>query len=127
MKQLDLSRLEHIIDYCNEISNTVARYGNDYAIFESDSDYQKSVAFSVLQIGELCAGLSDDFKAETSAQMPWQSIRGMRNIVVHNYGNIDRMILWNTVNSDITKLKLFCQTQINNEKYSKSGSEIHEG
>ena len=58
MKPLDISRMKHIIDYCDEINRTVARYGNDYSIFETDPDYQKSVAFSVLQIGELCSGLS---------------------------------------------------------------------
>ncbi|MCR5092896.1 MAG: DUF86 domain-containing protein [Lachnospiraceae bacterium] len=112
MKQLDSSRLKHIVDYCDEISNTVARYGNAFSIFESDSDYQKSVAFSVLQIGELCAGLSDEFRTATSSQMPWQSIKGMRNIVVHNYGSVDRVILWNPVNSDIPKLREFCLEQI---------------
>ena len=129
MKQLDISRLEHIIDYCNEISNTVVRYGNDYSVFESDSDYQKSVAFSVLQIGGLCAGLSDEFIAETSSQMPWRSIKGMRNVVVHNYGCVDRVILWNTVNSDIPKLKDFCLENIHTEDNSKkndSDDDTHE-
>ena len=55
----DKQRLEHILDYCCEIEKTIARYGSDFAIFDRDRDYQRSVSFSILQIGELSGGLSD--------------------------------------------------------------------
>ncbi|MDQ7095481.1 DUF86 domain-containing protein [Desulfosporosinus sp. PR] len=32
----------------------------------------------------------------------------MRNVVVHNYGKIDDKSLWETITSDIPKLKDYC-------------------
>ena len=49
----DLQRLEHIRDYCDEIQKTIARYGKSFDIFDADADYQRSVSFCILQIGEL--------------------------------------------------------------------------
>ena len=37
--------------------------------------------------------------------MPWNQIKAMRNIVAHNYGNIDIDVLWDTVQYDIPSLK----------------------
>ena len=84
----DQQRLEKIIDYCRQIKSTVVRYGDSLEQFQTDVDYQQSVSFSVLQIGELVNGLSEEFKAATSSEMQWHQIRGMRNIVVHGYGSI---------------------------------------
>ena len=57
----DLQRIKHIRDYCTEIEKTVTRYGRAFAIFDSDPDYQRSVSFSILQIGELSGGLSQEY------------------------------------------------------------------
>ncbi|MBO5007698.1 MAG: DUF86 domain-containing protein [Clostridia bacterium] len=41
--------------------------------------------------------------------MPWREIKAMRNIAVHNYGEIDIDILWETATCDILDLKEYCQ------------------
>ena len=51
----DLQRIQHILDYCNEIEKTIRRYGESFEFFDQDADYQRSIAFSILQIGELAA------------------------------------------------------------------------
>ena len=58
MMSPDLQRILRIRDYCLEIQKTISRYGNDFQIFDSDGDYQRSIAFSILQIGELGGSLS---------------------------------------------------------------------
>ncbi len=50
MQSPDVQRITHILDYCQRIENTVSRYGRDAAVFESDMDYQQSIAFSILQL-----------------------------------------------------------------------------
>lgn len=35
---------------------TVERYGRSFQIFDQYADYQRSIAFSILQIGELSGG-----------------------------------------------------------------------
>ena len=37
--------------------------------------------------------------------IPWNSIRGMRNRIVHDYENIDLSVLWGTINKRIPELK----------------------
>ena len=62
MLQPDRQRLEHIRDYCIEIKKTIIRYGESFEAFDSDADYQRSVSFCILQIGELSGGLSVEFR-----------------------------------------------------------------
>ena len=101
--------LRRIIYYCNEISETIERFGEDYTIFVKDSVYKNATALCVLQIGELTTNLTDDFK-QTYTGMPWAQIKALRNIVAHNYGRIDDEILWETITSDIPNLKEYCSS-----------------
>lgn len=112
MLRLDRHRLSHIVDYCHRIQTTMARFGNSYDAFVSDEDYQQSIAFSILQIGELVAGLSEEYKRETSGDMPWQAIKAMRNIVAHGYGNIELAAVWRTAVEDILGLLAFCEEEL---------------
>lgn len=108
MQSPDLQRISHIRDYCVEIANTIERYGKSFEVFSDDFDYQKSVSFSILQIGELSGKLSEEFRAETSHLVPWASIKGMRNLFAHNYGSMGRDVIWKTANEDIPALLDFC-------------------
>lgn len=112
MQQRDVQRLLHIVDYCHEIHKTIMRYTDDFSVFESDPDYQRSVSFCLMQIGELSGGLSDEFKQETRQMIPWPAIRAMRNMVAHDYGNIDQQKIWQTAHSDIDVLEKFCIQQL---------------
>ena len=67
MMQPDLQRIAHIRDYCVEIQKTIVRYGDTFEAFDSDADYQRSVSFSILQIGERKSGAmgADEGNAES--------------------------------------------------------------
>lgn len=65
----DLQRLQHILDYCNEIEKTVEQYGKSFEIFDQDADYQRSIALSILQIGKLSGGLSEAYRISTADRM----------------------------------------------------------
>ena len=67
----DLQRIKHILDYCNEIKKTIARYGDYFAIFDTDADYQRSISFSIMQIGELSGGLSEEYRRKTRESIQW--------------------------------------------------------
>ena len=45
-----------------------------------------------------------DFIAKHPA-LPWDDMRGMRNIVIHAYFAVDLQIVWPTVQEDLPKLK----------------------
>ena len=108
----DAQRLAHILDYCMEVEKTIARYGRDFAVFDSDRDYQRSVSFCILQIGELSGGLSVEFRQATADRIQWGPMKGMRNLVAHNYGSMSREVIWETAVTDIPALKRFCEEQL---------------
>ena len=108
----DLQRLEHIRDYCDEIQKTIERYGNSFEIFDDDPDYQRSVSFCILQIGELSGRLSPEYRQATASRIQWGPIKGMRNLVAHSYGSMSRDIIWETAVSDIPVLRDFCNEQL---------------
>ena len=112
MTQPDYQRLQHIRDYCVAIQKTIDRYGKDYATYSTDADYQRSISFSLFQIGELSGGLSEEYRKNTAPQIQWGPMKAMRNIVVHNYGHIDHAIVWETVTNDIPVLLEFCEAQL---------------
>ena len=45
--------LQHIVIYCDEVNNTIKRFGNDKRSFETDYIYRNAVSMPILQIGEL--------------------------------------------------------------------------
>ena len=69
MKPLDrnISILEHIIAYCDQIEETIRRFGQDYDVFSSDAIYRNAAALCILQIGELVGKLTEDFRNSTRA------------------------------------------------------------
>ncbi len=81
-----------IIKHCNIIEETKKYFGNEYKDFENNSIYQNAILTPVTQIGELVKRLSDDFR-QAHTEIPWRNIAGMRDIVVHNYETIDKLIM----------------------------------
>ena len=60
MKPLDrnISVLEHIVSYCQQIEQTVERFGNSAETFQNDPIYRNAAALCILQIGELVGKLT---------------------------------------------------------------------
>ena len=112
MMSPDLQRIKHIRDYCIAIQNTIGRYGESFEQYALDADYQRSIAFSLLQIGELSGGLSEEYKKQTMTRMPWNQLKGMRNMFAHSYGKMDHAVIWETAISDVPRLLAFCAEEL---------------
>ena len=108
----DFQRIQHIYDYCSDIANMLERFGESYRAFQSDAAYQKVIAFDILQIGELSGKLSREYRLATANRIQWSLVKGVRNIVVHDYGSVDLEQLWEIVEVDIPVLRQFCEEQI---------------
>lgn len=103
-----------IIKHCNIIEDTKIHFGNNYAEFEENSIYQNAILTPITQIGELVKRLPDEFRQKYT-EIPWRNIAGMRDIVVHSYETIDKLILWNVADKEIYKIKEFCKKIVNKE------------
>ena len=104
----DAGILKHIIEHIEDVNNAKNRFGNEYAIFVSDKDYFNSVCMSLLQIGELARHLTTEF-ITAHTDIPWKNIIGLRNVVVHGYGQLDMETVWSTVTDDIPELYRKCK------------------
>lgn len=62
-----------------------------------------SIMFRIIQISENNAYLSNDFKLK-HPNVPWAAIKGMRNRIVHAYGNINLTIVYDTVINGIPQM-----------------------
>jgi uncharacterized protein with HEPN domain len=105
MPSPDVQRLEHIIDYCEDIKDSLDRFGVDLDIFLFDRDFYNSISMSLLQIGELAKGLSDEVLSDASSEVSWRAIVGMRNHFAHGYGEMDPEIIFSTAVNNIPVLK----------------------
>jgi len=54
-------------------------------------------------IGEAAARVSTE-KRDQLKEIPWKSIIGMRNRLIHDYDEIDLDLLWETITKDIPEL-----------------------
>lgn len=104
--------LKHIISYADQIDEANRMFNADKNELENNSVYRNSVALCLLQIGELANKLTDDYKESTADQIPWKAVRGLRNIVAHEYGHIDCESLWETIQTDVPVLREFCKREI---------------
>lgn len=67
---------------------------------ESNEVLLDSIMFRIIQISENSNKLTDLFK-EQNKSIPWMSLKGMRNRIVHDYGEVDYSIIIDTVLIDI--------------------------
>ena len=119
MTERDKQILYHIRKNCYKINNYHQRFGDSFEDFSSDDAYHDAVSMCIMQIGELTNGLSDDCKNDID--FPIKEIRGMRNILAHNYIKADTYIIWETSKGDIDKLIQSCDILINkSEKENES-------
>ena len=62
-----------------------------------------SMLFRMIQISENAKNLTEDYK-NSNPNIPWNAISGLRNRIVHDYGNVDLNVVFDTLKNDIPEL-----------------------
>ena len=62
-----------------------------------------SMLFRMIQVSENAKKLSDEIK-ETNRDVPWRALAGFRNRIVHDYGNVDLNIVYETLKNNIPSI-----------------------
>lgn len=62
-----------------------------------------SMLFRMIQISENSKRLTDEYKQQHSS-VPWNAVYGFRNRIVHDYGNVELDIVYETLKNDIPDL-----------------------
>lgn len=74
--------------------------GVEFDQFEQNLLLQDSMMFRMVQISENAKKLTEEYK-EKHEDIPWGKLNGLRNYIVHDYGNMDLGIVYETLTENI--------------------------
>lgn len=83
---------------------TLHMNGVDIEELNSNEVLLDSMMFRMIQISENAKKLSEEYK-DKHRSIPWKALTGMRNRIVHDYGNVDKNVIYETLKFDIPELK----------------------
>lgn len=75
-----------------------------YEQFSKDSKTMDACLIHLLNIGEMVNRLSGNITTDETA-IEWHKIRGLRNIIAHDYFGVDYREIWSIISIHIPKLK----------------------
>lgn len=88
--------LEHI----EEAANLALSYvkGMDKQSFLEDRRTQQAVIYNIMIIGEAASQIINEHPdfIESTPEIPWREMRGIRNRMAHGYFEINMDIIWDT-------------------------------
>ena len=97
----DLQRIEHMLEVAGQLVKIAsATTAEQYA---ASVEKQFAVKFGFVMLGEDAAQISETIKVRFP-DFPWRVMRGMRNIVVHDYCKTDESVVWETAVGDMKGL-----------------------
>jgi uncharacterized protein with HEPN domain len=97
-----LLRLRDMLEACRRIDRFTA--GLSFEDFAADEKTVDATLRNLIVIGEAASHVPEELAATYSA-LPWAEMRGMRNIVIHEYFGVSLAIIWQTVVGDIASLR----------------------
>lgn len=102
------SRLPDYLEHMQQAATDACGFveGLSKAGFMEDKRTQQAVIMSLIIIGEAATKVMDGFAefAQAHAQVPWRSMRGMRNRIAHGYFDLNLDVVWDTVQTALPEL-----------------------
>jgi uncharacterized protein with HEPN domain len=94
-------RLQDILDISAEIKTFTAEMS--FADFVGDIKTIKAVLYNLAIIGEAAGQILPEVEL-LYPDIPWVDIRGMRNLIIHEYFRVNLTIIWTTIQMDLPPL-----------------------
>jgi uncharacterized protein with HEPN domain len=93
----DESRIADIVGAIRRIQVYVADL--DLTSFIANNMASDAVVRQIEIIGEAAAQISDDYK-KAHPEIPWRKMTGMRNVLIHQYEEVDLRQVWTVATID---------------------------
>ncbi|HER08790.1 MAG TPA: DUF86 domain-containing protein [Bacteroides sp.] len=94
--------IDHIFNSINRIIDYIS--GKIRETFESDQLTQDAVVRQLEVIGEATNRVSKELRLK-NPDIPWSDMAGMRDVLIHDYIDVDLGVVWKTASEDIPNLK----------------------
>ncbi|MEQ1888931.1 MAG: DUF86 domain-containing protein [Alphaproteobacteria bacterium] len=102
------SRLADFLGQMLEAAKLACAYveGMNKDGFLTDTRTQQAVILNIIVIGEVATKLLKNYGGflDQHTDVPWRSMKGMRNRIAHGYFDIDLNIVWETVQTALPQL-----------------------
>jgi len=74
-----------------------------FEAFQVDPILQDAVIRRLAVIGEAAGRVSEDRQA-SAGDLPWRKMISMRNLLIHEYDDVDLYVVWETVKTSLPEL-----------------------
>jgi len=102
------NRLPDYLDHMLEAAQQACSYaeGLRKKDFIADKRTQQAVILNLVIIGEAATKLLKDYSKflDQHPDVPWRSMKGMRNRIAHGYFDIDLDVVWETMQTALPQL-----------------------
>jgi uncharacterized protein with HEPN domain len=96
-KKENIVYLYHIRDAIEKILGYLKNH--NYEELEENEWDQDAIARNLEIIGEAANNLSPEF-CKNFNEVPWRKIIDLRNVVAHDYADLDLKVIWNIITQD---------------------------
>ncbi len=99
-----LRNQESLIDITNAIRR-ILRYAHGVSKSELEINDEKlsAILYQITIIGEATKRISQEFRQQ-HPEVPWQEMAGMRDVIVHEYDQLDIAVIWDVVDHKLPEL-----------------------
>ena len=94
-------RIQDILNAIDSIQRRTAHMSFDQ--FSQDETIVKAVLYDLIVIGEAAINIPADVQA-LAPELPWRLMSDMRNIMAHEYFQVNLRITWSTIQNNISLL-----------------------
>lgn len=102
------NRLPDYLDHIRQAATDACAFveGMSKTDFLADKRTQQAIVMSLIVIGEAASRLLQEHEefASRHPDIPWRSMKGMRNRIAHGYFEIDLDVVWDTVQTALPAL-----------------------
>jgi len=104
MKKIPTPYLQDILDSIEKIKTHTNQGQMTQKEFNQDIKTQDAVIRRLEIIGEATKRLKDDFRQQYD-QIPWREMAGLRDVLIHDYDEVDLEQVWDVIKNDLIVLE----------------------